>query len=339
MDFSNSFSSIISSFQVCTCSLVFSFSVMSGDGLTPVAPMNPEVTVPTTGTAPGEALPNQDAVVDEFSVFEAELQSLQAASLEAARLKKVKGEVTLLEDDTESDDPTVLAKQQFKVMTSLHNICAKQFFAHETSLKSQMVATKVQETSTRLLLHRLGMVHAELQRLANHVEKDLELGSSTMDHVQESIHNFGDKCGSLSDTLKDIVSTQRARSSTHEEMRKKLLSEVTGAKEYLQHIRSNTQNASKSIQNLLWETQELRCGGKDAASGQVSNQGGSLLALMSVTIENQGTLILEHLNKMGLEIKDAVEKGTDPNKSLLQGETRGTRSRRIPESKSRIREA
>ena len=33
-------------------------------------------------------------------------------------------------------------------------------------------------------------------------------------------------------------------------------------------------------------------------------------------MENQGTLILEHLNKMGLEIKDAVEKGVDPTKSL-----------------------
>ena len=39
-----------------------------------------------------------------------------------------------------------------------------------------------------------------------------------------------------------------------------------------------------------------------------SNQGGSLLAALNVTMENQGTLILEHLNKMGLEIKDAVEK-------------------------------
>ena len=129
--------------------------------------------------------------------------------LDAAKLKEVKGEVTILEDVTESDDPTVLAKQQLKVMTSLHNICAKQFFAHETSVKSQILATKVHETCTRLLLHRLGMVHFELQQLATHVEKDLELGSSTMDHVQESIQNFGDKFGSLSDTLKDIVSTQK----------------------------------------------------------------------------------------------------------------------------------
>ena len=60
----------------------------------------------------------------------------------------------------------------------------------------------------------------------------------------------------------------------------------------------------------------MRCGGKDAASGTASNQGGSVLAALNVTMENQGTLILEHLIKMGLEIKDAVEKGVDPSKSL-----------------------
>ena len=196
------------------------------------------------------------------------------------------------------------------------NVCVKQFFAHETSLKAQMVETKVQETCTNLLLHRLGMVQQEVKRLADHMEKDLDLGASTLDHVQESIQSFGDKFGNLSDTLKDIVSSHRARYATDDEMRKKILFEISGAKEFLQHIRSNTQSVSKSFQNLVWETQELRCGGKDAASGTVSNNGGSLIAALNVTMENQGTLILEHLNKMGLEIKDAVEKGTDPDKSL-----------------------
>ena len=282
---------------------------MAGEG---VAPVNPEITVPLVPTQPGGTPP----VVDDVAVMEAELLTYRAAMLEAAQLKKVKTPVTLLEDQEESDDPIVLAKQQLKVMTSLHNVCVNQFFAHETSLKAQMVETKVQETCTNLLLHRLGLVQHEVKRLADHLEKDLDLGASTLDHVQVSIQSFGDKFGNLSDTLKDIVSSHRARYATEDEMRKKILSEIGGAKEFLQHIRSNTQSVSKSFQNLVWETQELRCGGKEAASGTVSNQGGSLIAALNVTMENQGTLILEHLNKMGLEIKDAVEKGTDPNKSL-----------------------
>ena len=192
---------------------------MAGEG---VAPVNPEITVPVVPTQPGGTPP----VVDEVAVMEAELQSYRAAMLEAAQLKKVKYPVTLLEDQEESDDPTVLAKQQLKVMASLHNVCVNQFFAHETSLKAQMVATKVQETCTNLLLHRLGLVQHEVQRLADHLEKDLDLGASTLDHVQVSIQSFGDKFGNLSDTLKDIVSSHRARYATEDEMRKKILSEL-----------------------------------------------------------------------------------------------------------------
>ena len=258
----NSFSSIISSFQARTCSLASSVSVMAGEF---VAPVNPEVTVPVVPTQPGGTPP----MVDNVAVMEAELMTYRAAMLEAAQLKKVKDPVSLLEDQEESDDPTVLAKQQLKVMTSLHNVCVKQFFAHETALKAQMVETKVQETCTNLLLHRLGMVQQEVKRLADHMEKDLDLGASTLGRVQESIQGFGDKFGNLSDTLKDIVSSHRARYATDDEMRKKILFEIGGAKEFLSHIRSNTQSVSKSFQNLVWETQELRCGGKDAASGQV----------------------------------------------------------------------
>ena len=76
MNFSNSFSSIISSVQVCTCSLVSSFSVMAAEG---VAPVNLEVTAPSycdysawRGTS--EPAP----VVDDVAVMEVELQSLRA---------------------------------------------------------------------------------------------------------------------------------------------------------------------------------------------------------------------------------------------------------------------
>ena len=119
----NSFSSIISSFQVCIRVLASSssLSVMAGDG---VAPVNPEITVPVVPTQPGGTPP----VTNDLAVMEAELMTYRAAMLEAAQLKKVKTPPTLLEDQEESDDPIVLAKQQLKVMTSLHNVCVNQFF-------------------------------------------------------------------------------------------------------------------------------------------------------------------------------------------------------------------
>ena len=119
----NSFSSIISSFQVCIRVLASSssLSVMAGEG---VAPVNPEITVPVVPTQPGGTPP----VTNDLAVMEAELMTYRAAMLEAAQLKKVKTPPALLEDQEESDDPIVLAKQQLKVMTSLHNVCVNQFF-------------------------------------------------------------------------------------------------------------------------------------------------------------------------------------------------------------------
>ena len=72
-----------------------------------------------------------------------------------------------------------------------------------------------------------------------------------------------------------------------------------GKKEILQHIRTNTNAHNKALQNLMWEVQELRTGGKEKESGNVSGQGGSLLALLGVAIDNQGTNISENLIKMG----------------------------------------
>ena len=60
-------------------------------------------------------------LVGDWIYQEVSIGSLRMAMLDAAKLKEVKGEVTILEDVTESDDPTVLAKQQLKVMTSLHH--------------------------------------------------------------------------------------------------------------------------------------------------------------------------------------------------------------------------
>ena len=60
-------------------------------------------------------------LVGDWIYQEVSIGSLRMAMLDAAKLKEVKGEVTILEGVTESDDPTVLAKQQLKVMTSLQN--------------------------------------------------------------------------------------------------------------------------------------------------------------------------------------------------------------------------
>ena len=120
--------------------------------------------------------------------------------------------------------------------------------------------------------HRVKAVEAEMKDLAGHIAKDVDLGQSTLDQMQESLSKFGDNFVTLSDTLKDLFSSQRTSGNREEELRLKVVAEVGSAKEILQHIRTNTNSHNKTLQNLMWEIQELRTGGKEQESGKVSGQ-------------------------------------------------------------------
>ena len=256
-------------------------------------------------------------VVSELSVLEAELKSYQAAMIEVTSMKEIKekeGEVAILPQmgDVEPED---VAKSQLKVLVNIQNVAARQLYAQEASLKAQMIPSKMMDTCTQIMGHRVKAVEAEMKDLSGHMAKDVDLGQSTLDHMQESLSKFGDNFVTLSDTLKDIFSSQWTSGNREEELRRKVVAEVGSAKEILQHIRTNTNSQNKVLQNALWEIQELRTGGKEQESGKVSGQGGSLLALLGVAIENQATSINENLIQMGHNVQEAIERGVDPSKS------------------------
>ena len=278
-----------------------------------------EVAVTPIATAPEDEHPpaTHPQGVSELSVLEAEMKSYQAAMIKVTSMKEIKekeGEVAILPQmgDVEPGD---VAKSQLQVLVNIQNVAARQLYAQEASLKAQMIASKMKDTCIQIMGHRVKAVEAEMKDLSGHVAKDVDLGQSTLDHLQESLSKFGDNFVTLSDTLKDIFSSQRTSGNREEELRRKVVAEVSSAKEILQHIRTNTNSQNKVLQNALWEIQELRTGGKEQDSGKVSGQGGSLLALLGVAIENQATSINENLIQMGHNVQEAVEKGVDPSKS------------------------
>ena len=278
-----------------------------------------EVAVAPIATAPEDEHPpaTHPQGVSELSVLEAELKSYQAAMIEVTSMKEVKekeGEVAILPQmgDVEPGD---VAKSQLQVLVNIQNVAARQLYAQEASLKAQMIASKMMDTCIQIMGHRVKAVEAEMKDLAGHMAKDVDLGQSTIDHMQESLSKFGDNFVSLSDTLKDLFSSQRTSGNREEELRRKVVAEVGSAKEILQHIRTNTNSHNKTLQNLMWVIQELHTGGEEQESGKVSGQGGSRLALLGVAIENQATSISENLIQMGHNVQEAVEKGVDPSKS------------------------
>ena len=95
-----------------------------------------------------------------------------------------------------------------------------------------------------------------------------------------------------------------------------MVREITAVKEILSHVRTNTHLHTKEIKNLQWQANEIRTGGKSRDSGEVSDQSGSLVATCVVSLENNMGLLLEGLTKFSRNIQEAVERGTDPSKSL-----------------------
>ena len=78
----------------------------------------------------------------------------------------------------------------------------------------------------------------------------------------------------------------------------------------------STYGLVKSASNSSWELRELRTGGTAKDSGEVDAQKGSLLATLGVLGENQMSATIEQLGKLSADLRDAIEKGTEPSKSL-----------------------
>ena len=171
----------------------------------------------------------------EVSVLEAELKSYQAAMIEVTSMKEIKekeGEVAIFPQmgDVEPED---VAKSQLQVLVNIQNVAARQLYAQGASLKAQMIASKMMDTCTQIMGHRVKAVEAEMKDLSGHMATDVDLGQSTLDHMQESLSKFGDSFSTLSDTLKDLFSSQRTSGNREEELRRKVVAEVGSAKEIL----------------------------------------------------------------------------------------------------------
>ena len=211
MNFSNSLSSIISSFQVCTRSLVSSFSVMSGDGL---APVNPEVVAAVNPVAEApEILPenrDQAAASDEvgFQVLEAELNSLKKAMLEVTAVDSEALNIHKISsvDDLDEED---VAKAQLKVPLGIQSVVTRQYKTQQNALTAQMVASRTAENCSQILGYHLKSMEAvmknqskmfegveqEIKHLSAFMERDVNVGQNVVDSVETTMDRVSTALG------------------------------------------------------------------------------------------------------------------------------------------------
>ena len=85
----------------------------------------------------------------------------------------------------------------------------------------------------------------------------------------------------LSDVIKDGHTRSKDGGADIENRHRQLLEKLDSQNVYFLHIRNGINSLVKALTNLQWTAEELRTGGKEGKSGEVSSKGGSLIATVN----------------------------------------------------------
>ena len=109
--------------------------------------------------------------------------------------------------------------------------------------------------------------------------------SDQTDHLQQISDDIGSNLNmlaqsfvKLSDVIKDGHNRSKDGGNDIENRHRQLLEKLDSQNVYFLHIRNGINSLVKALTNLQWTAEELRTGGKEGKSGEVSSKGGSLIA-------------------------------------------------------------
>ena len=177
------------------------------------------------------------------------------------------------------------------------------------------VMGKLVTSNARLMSHHLVQVNEKLDVLGEWLRKDCESGQSCFEETRVTMADFAKKFDVLSESIKFMSATSKTSAHEEAEVKKKMMVEFANSREFLSHIRGNTGTTNKKIGDLLWQIGELRTGGTQKDTPD--NNGGSLLSVLEVQLDNIASSLKEEFGKLSADLRTAVERGVDPEKSLV----------------------
>ena len=177
------------------------------------------------------------------------------------------------------------------------------------------VMGKLVTSNARLLSHHLEQMNEKLDGLTEWMKKDCESGQSCFEETRVTMADFAKKFDVLSESIKFLTATSKTSAHEEAEVKKKMMVEFANSREVLSHIRGNTGKVDKKIGDLLWQIGELRSGGTQRDTAD--QNGGSLLSVLEVQLDNIATSLKEEFGKLSADLRGAVERGVDPEKSLV----------------------
>ena len=112
--------------------------------------------------------------------------------------------------------------------------------------------------------------------------------SDQTDHLQQISDDIGSNLNmlaqsfvKLSDVIKDGHKQSKDGGNDIENRHRQLLEKLDSQNVYFLHIKNGINSLSKALTNLQWTAEELRTGGKEGKSGEVTSKGGSLIATVN----------------------------------------------------------
>ena len=120
-----------------------------------------------------------------------------------------------------------------------------------------------------------------MRHVASGFSDQTDLLQQISDDIGANLNKLAQSFVKLSDVIKDGHTRSKDGGNDIENRHRQLLEKLDSQNVYFLHIRNGINSLVKALTNLQWTAEELRTGGKEGKSGEVSSKGGSLIATVN----------------------------------------------------------
>ena len=178
-------------------------------------------------------------------------------------------------------------------------------------IKVMLLGLKAQRSISQIGSIEMKQVAVKQLDLLRHVaagfSDQTEILQTLSDDIGANLNGLAQSFVKLSDVIKEGYKQSKDGGTDTENRHRQMLEKLDSQNTYFLHMRNGINKMEKSLTNLQWSAEELRTGGKEGKSGEVSTKGGSLIA----TVNRNLAEILERypvdLAAMADEITKAVK--------------------------------
>ena len=151
-------------------------------------------------------------------------------------------------------------------------------------IKVMLLGLKAQRSISQggcIEMKRIAVKQLDLLRhVASGFSDQTDLLQQISDDIGANLNKLAQSFVKLSDVIKDGHTRSKDGGTDIENRHRQLLEKLDSQNVYFLHIRNGV-NGLVKVKNLQWTAEELRTGGKEGKSGEVSAKAGSLLATLN----------------------------------------------------------